>query len=103
MIGPACATPSAAKSLAGPIRVSTDDRSEYAEEDFRDESWPQATLPGVWPAPRESGGFQALWGRFRFALTQGAQVKGRGIRLGIVYRNDEVYLNGELLGSTGEI
>ncbi|MEN1680249.1 MAG: sensor histidine kinase [Planctomycetota bacterium] len=102
----ACAAYAAAPekvTLAGPLRVSIDDRPEYAEEHFDDTHWLEATLPGTWPAPRERGGFQALWGRFRFELPKGAPVDRRGIRLGIIYRNDEVYLNGQLLGNTGEI
>lgn len=91
------------EALGGDIRVSVDDQREYAQEDIDDADWPVAELPGVWPAPRDSGGFQALWGRFRFHFPEDASLEGRGLRLGIVYRNDEVYLNGELIGRTGEI
>lgn len=101
--GPNSVAAAKALRLEGPLRVSTDDRPEYAKVDERDDDWPEASLPGVWPAPRDRGGFQALWGRFRFDLSADSPVQGRGIRLGIIFRNDEVYLNGELIGRTGEI
>lgn len=89
--------------LAGSITVSLDDRAEYALPATDDSDWRRASFPGVWPAPPERGGFQALWGRYRFRSPEGLPDRGLGIRLGIVYRNDEVYLNGQPLGATGEI
>lgn len=94
--------------LDGTLRVSIDDTSEenpdaYAKVDFDDTAWPAATFPGVWPTPPERAGFQALWGRFEFTLPAEAPTNGLGLHLGVVYRNDQVFLNEEPIGSTGEI
>ena len=89
--------------LTGSIAISTDDRHAYSLIETDETGWREAQFPGVWPAPPERGGFQALWGRFRFRVPDGLPSEGLGIRLGIVYRNDTAFLNGERIGATGEI
>ncbi len=89
--------------LSGTISVSIDDDPAYAALDVNESGWNSAGFPGVWPVPKERGGFQALWGRFRFEVPSDFSIEDAGISLGVVYRNDELYLNGEKIGSTGEI
>jgi len=90
-------------SLKGTLAVSIDDDEAYAEPGFNEEGWNTANFPGVWPVPKERGGFQALWGRFKFQVPSDFATEKASVSLGVVYRNDEVYLNGEKIGSTGEI
>ena len=90
-------------SLSGKIAISIDDQQTYSDIDQQEDGWNTADFPGVWPIPKERGGFQALWGRFRFQVPDDFNTADAGLSLGIVYRNDEVYLNGQKIGSTGEI
>ncbi|MEO0531114.1 MAG: histidine kinase, partial [Planctomycetota bacterium] len=83
--------------------MSADDATGYADTEVDVSNWEQAPLPGIWPVPVERGGFQALWGRFEFQLPADFVTDGAGLSLGVVYRNDETYLNGERIGRTGEI
>ncbi|MEQ8212155.1 MAG: histidine kinase [Lacipirellulaceae bacterium] len=89
--------------LEGVLRVSLDDEPSYAEIELATDGWNTANFPGVWPVPRERGGFQALWGRFEFQVPLDFSTQGMGLSLGVVYRNDQVFLNGQPIGSTGEI
>lgn len=89
-------------SLNGAWLFSLGDRPEWAQADLDDERWETIQAPGAW----ESQGFQDYngyaWYRKHFLLEYFFLGQDLMLDLGQIDDVDKVYVNGELIGSTGQ-
>lgn len=89
-------------SLEGEHRFAPGDDPARAETDYDDSSWSIVQVPGHRAEWRELATAGAGWYRMRFSLPELPESAELGVNLGIVLHGDEVFLNGERIGGTGE-
>ena len=89
-------------NLQGKWKFRTGDHSNYKDPEYSDNSWDEIFVPSYW----ENQGFKDYdgyaWYRKSFRLTQNLPDDQLFILLGKIDDIDEVYINGELIGSTGD-
>jgi sialate O-acetylesterase len=90
-------------NLFGKWKFHLFDNIEWSKENFDDSEWEDIIVPAVW----ESQGFRGYdgfaWYRKTFKLPSNFQVDDLMLLLGKVDDMDEVYVNGTLIGATGNI
>jgi sialate O-acetylesterase len=90
-------------SLRGSWRFSIGDDPAWARPDFDDSSWTRIRVPESWEDEgyRDYNGY--AWYRRDFTLSAN-DIEGRRVflSLGRIDDADEVYVNGELVGSSGQ-
>ncbi len=90
-------------SLEGEWKFKTEDDFAYKNTDFNDEDWNSIIVPGYW----ESQGYKdydgVAWYRKKFYVSQKLIGQKLVVLLGKIDDYDEVYLNGKLIGSTGDM
>ena len=90
-------------SLEGEWKFKTKDNSEYKNADFNDTDWDNIIVPGYW----ESQGYKdydgVAWYRKEFNVPRKLVGQKLVMLLGKIDDYDEVYLNGKLIGSTGNM
>lgn len=80
-----------------------DDNPAFADPNYDDGAWERIKVPsslrsaGIDPRP------DVFWYRIRFQLPADWSANAPAIRLGIVERADEAYLNGVLIGGEGQV
>lgn len=90
-------------NLFGKWKFHLFDNPEWSKQNFNDASWDDIMVPGAW----ESQGFRNYdgfaWYRKTFKLDENFQVEDLMLILGKIDDMDEVYVNGTLIGGTGNI
>ena len=90
-------------SLAGNWKFHLFDDKSWAQPGLKDDDWENVVVPASW----ESQGFQRYdgfaWYRKRFTLPAEFNTSDLVALLGKIDDMDEVYLNGKLIGATGNI
>jgi hypothetical protein len=88
--------------LEGDWKFKIQDSLEWKEVDYQDNHWDTQSLPGIW----EEQGFEDYdgfaWYRKNFDLPAGLGSEKLVLLLGKIDDLDQVYLNGELIGFTGD-
>ncbi|HEX8061157.1 MAG TPA: beta galactosidase jelly roll domain-containing protein [Cyclobacteriaceae bacterium] len=90
-------------TLMGNWKFQLSDDINWAKEDFDDSKWENIAVPASWENQgfRDYDGF--AWYRKKFALPKDFETKDMVILVGRIDDMDQVYLNGTLVGSTGNI
>jgi hypothetical protein len=90
-------------SLCGNWKFHLFDNKDWSKENFNDADWEDIVAPATW----ESQGFQGYdgfaWYRKKFTLPAGFQTKDLVVLLGKIDDMDQVFVNGEKIGETGDI
>ncbi len=90
-------------SFEGKWKFKTGDNEEWEAKDFNDKDWDSIIVPGYW----ESQGYKnydgIAWYRKEFTMPQSLLGKQLVLLMGKIDDYDEVYLNGQLVGSTGDM
>jgi hypothetical protein len=90
-------------SLSGLWLFHTGDNLLWKSTDCKDKQWDKIVVPGNW----ENQGFKdyngIAWYRKHFTVTKEYTTQKIMLILGKIDNSDEVYLNGILIGSTGNI
>lgn len=90
-------------NLFGKWKFHLFDNKEWAKEEFDDSSWEDIVVPAAW----ESQGFGNYdgfaWYRKTFNLPANFKTEDLMLLLGKIDDMDQVYLNGTLIGGTGNI
>ena len=89
--------------LMGNWKFQLSDSKDWSKEDFDDSSWDDIVVPGEWEQQgfREYDGF--AWYRKKFTLPAGFTVNEMVMLVGRIDDMDQVFINGKLIGGTGEI
>jgi len=89
--------------LAGRWKFRTGDRSSWRAPMFDDTGWDEVTVPGYWELQgyNDYNGF--AWYRTSFDASTVRRAKDLVLLLGKIDDLDEVYLNGTLIGATGNM
>ena len=87
--------------LAGTWRLRPGDDPAFAREATPDSAWATATVPARWDAQGLAGIDGIAWYRRRFTLAPADAGQDLTLVLGAVDDLDEVYVNGTLVGRTG--
>ncbi len=92
-------------SLDGAWKIYVGDSMEFAQKDFDDMGWETVVLPGsLMRHVLERGGPMSgiIWVRKHFVASNELVAHGAGISLGKISNADQTYVNGVLVGTTGE-
>ncbi len=88
-------------NLEGEWKFKTGDNKEWEQSDFDDKDWTTIMVPAYW----ESQGFKDYdgyaWYRKAFKVPRNLSNKKLVLMMGKIDDLDQVYLNGQLVGSTG--
>lgn len=90
-------------TLMGSWKFSLADNPEWSKEDYNDSSWESIAVPASWEEQgfRDYDGF--AWYRKKFTLPKNVAVKDVVVLLGRIDDMDQVFINGTMVGSTGNI
>ncbi len=88
-------------NLKGWWRFSIGDNPEWASPDYNDNNWEEIYVPSSWEDEGFYGYNGYAWYRTQFELSPDFNEQIIYISLGFIDDVDEVYLNGNLIGSTG--
>jgi sialate O-acetylesterase len=90
-------------NLEGEWKFKAGDNKEWKNKNFNDKNWSKMIVPGFW----ESQGYKDYdgfgWYRRTFKVPDRLKGKKLVLMMGKIDDLDEVYLNGEFVGSTGTI
>ncbi len=90
-------------NLEGEWKFKTGNNPQWQKKNFDDKNWDKIFVPGYW----ETQGFADYdgfaWYRKSFKLTQSLKEKKLVLMMGRIDDMDEVYINGKLIGSTGNL
>jgi AraC-like DNA-binding protein len=82
------------------VLVEKGDNPAYRDPSYDDSRWKLISLPSDW-SEYYPGWNGICWYRMRVNFPKRLPVNSLGIQLGVVSDVDELYLNGQLIGSTG--
>jgi hypothetical protein len=89
-------------NLEGLWKFSTGDDPDWKEPDFNDAGWTNIVVPAYW----ENQGFRdydgIAWYRFSFPLPDNLKKDNLVLLMGKIDDLDEVFINGVMIGSTGD-
>lgn len=90
-------------TLIGNWKFRLSDDKKWAEESYNDSEWENVVVPATWESQgfREYDGF--AWYRKHFTLPKNFKSSDMVALLGKIDDMDEVFINGTLIGSTGNI
>jgi len=90
-------------TLMGSWKFSLADDLAWSKEDYDDSKWENIAVPSSW----EDQGFRDYdgyaWYRKKFTLPKDFETKDMVLLMGRIDDMDQVYINGTLVGSTGNI
>lgn len=89
-------------SLKGEWKFSIGDRDEWKNPDFNDNRWESIYVPSSWEDQGFHGYDGYAWYRTSFYLSREFAGRSFYLQLGFVDDVDEVYINGNFIGSTGQ-
>jgi hypothetical protein len=89
--------------LEGVWKFRTGDNMQWADKNYNDTEWGKIFVPGYWENQgyNEYDGF--VWYRKKFYLDNDLLNKKLVLMVGKIDDLDEVYVNGKLVGSTGQM
>ncbi len=87
--------------LKGKWKFSIGDNKEWINENFNDADWESIYVPSAWEDQGFYGYDGFAWYRKRFFISSEQENNELYLYLGYVDDVDEVYVNGNLVGSTG--
>ncbi|MCU4155042.1 glycoside hydrolase [Carboxylicivirga sp. A043] len=90
-------------SLEGKWKFKTGDKNYYKAVAYNDNNWDEIMVPGAWEAQGYDNYDGIAWYRHTITLPDHLKNQPLVILLGKIDDVDEVYINGELIGQTGEI
>ena len=88
--------------MRGKWKFALGDDEKRSSVAFNDSKWGEIFVPSPWEDEGYPGYDGYAWYRKHFRLPQGAEKKSLYLRLGCIDDVSEVYLNGELIGITGD-
>jgi hypothetical protein len=88
--------------LRGKWKFELGDDKKWASVSFDDSKWDEIFVPSTWEDEGYPGYDGYAWYRKHFRLPQGAEKKNLHLRLGCIDDISEVYLNGVIIGITGD-
>ncbi|WNJ20182.1 hypothetical protein [Pontibacter sp. G13] len=87
--------------LAGRWKFTPGDSPQYREVEWDDSGWNDIQVPGIWEA-QGFGGYDGIaWYRKAFPMPNVEQKEGWQLVLGKIDDLDEVYFNGQMIGTSG--
>ena len=89
--------------LSGLWKFKTGDNLEWKERIFDDKNWDKIIVPNYWEAQGYSGYDGFTWYRINFTLPDNLSNKKLILIMGKIDDLDETYINGTLVGATGDI
>lgn len=90
-----------AVKLKGKWKFSIGDDKKWARTDFNDRNWEEINAPSPWEDQGFHGYDGYAWYRKHFYCPTSLKGKSISLHMGYIDDVDEVYLNGQLLGSSG--
>ncbi|WP_439181495.1 glycoside hydrolase [Carboxylicivirga taeanensis] len=90
-------------SLEGKWRFKTGDESYYKAIEYNDRNWEQISVPRSWEEQGYDGYNGMAWYRKTITIPEHLQEEALVLLLGKIDDVDETYINGILIGQTGEI
>ena len=90
-------------NLEGQWKFKTGDNKKWKENDFNDKDWDSIIVPGFWEAQGYNNYDGFAWYRKTVKIPEDLKNKKLVLVVGKIDDLDEVYLNGKLIGSTGNI
>ena len=75
-------------------------RNKWSTEQLNDSQWPQISVPGYWTSQGQEAFSGSMWFRHSFMVSVDQAAQPASLELGRIVDQDEVYLNGLLVGST---
>jgi len=88
-------------NLEGQWKFKTGDNKKWKENSFSDKDWDSIIVPGFWESQGYNNYDGYAWYRKTIRIPYDFKNKKLVLVLGKIDDLDEVYLNGELIGSTG--
>ena len=90
-------------NLEGYWKFRRGDNMSWKAPDYDDNGWKQIHVPGIWEdqVSRDYNGFG--WYRKKFRVPEAWEGERYVLMLGKIDDADEVYINGEMVGHTGEL
>ncbi len=89
--------------LSGEWKFKSGDNKKWIDPNFDDEKWNLILVPSYWEMQGYKGYDGFAWYRLRFKVDPSLATKKLVLVLGKIDDIDEVYLNGKLIGSTGNM
>jgi sialate O-acetylesterase len=88
--------------LGGDWKFSVGDAAEWAQPDFNDKNWGEIHAPAYWQDEGYRNYHGYAWYRKSFDFPKGSERERILLSLGRVDDVDQVYINGKLVGVTGQ-
>ena len=88
-------------NLEGKWEFKTGDNKEWKQVDFDDKNWRSIIVPGYWESQGYNNYDGYAWYRKTFKAPKNIRDKKLVLMMGKIDDLDEVYVNGQLVGSTG--
>jgi len=88
-------------ALDGDWKFKAGDDPAWAHPEFDDSAWQPIPVPGSWRRNGIPASVLLGWYRKEFSAPEWLRSADAAIQLGVLYRADEVYLNGVKIGSEG--
>lgn len=89
--------------LTGMWKFKADDNPEWKEKKYNDSKWDKIIVPNSWESQGYSKYDGIAWYRINFILPDNLANKKLVLILGRIDDMDETYVNGTLIGSTGDM
>ena len=90
-------------NLTGKWKVQMGDRKEYRESDFNDNQWEEVNVPSSWSNLGWSNIDRFVWYRKQIHIPSSLKDEKLVMVLGRIDNSDRVYVNGTLIGTTGNM
>ncbi len=88
-------------NLKGEWLFEIGDNPDFRKPDFNDSKWERIVVPSLWENEGFPGYDGYAWYRIKFTIPAKLSKEKLYLKLGRIDDVDEVYLNGEFIGSTG--
>ena len=75
-------------------------RDGWFTEQLNDDQWPQLSVPGYWTNQGQEAFSGSMWFRRSFMVSAEQAAQSASLELGRIVDQDDVYINGQLVGST---
>ena len=75
-------------------------RNNWFSEQLNDSQWQQLSVPGYWTNQGQEAFSGSMWFRRSFTVSAEQAAQPASLELGRIVDQDEVYINGQLVGST---